>query len=191
MWKWLGGCLVVVIVFIAAASWWGFKAMRDSLASDGSARVTIAASPARVFASMNHSDSIGTWMSQGSSVTSSRRGTLAPGDTLRIELRSTAGFPSQRMTWRVNEVVPDQLLVLRLLGDPQQPVKALRRDSLVAIGDSTMIVSRIQVDSASAGGTAGIGEGMMIQMLQMQAKLELQSWKSRIERAVPARADSL
>jgi len=204
MWKWLGGCLVVVIVAIAVASWWGFKAMRDSLAPDGSARVAVAATPARVFSSLSHSDSIGTWMAQGSRVTTSRKGALAAGDTLRIELRSTAGFPSQRMTWQVNEVVPDRLLVLRLLSDSQQPIQALRRDSLVAIGDSTMIISRIEVDTRARAGpdsagkpgspALGVGGEVMVQMLRMQAKLELEALKSRIERAaapVPQRTDSL
>lgn len=194
MWKWLGGCLVVVVVLIVVGFWWTYQTMQGSLAPDGSARIAIAASPARVFASLAHGDSVTTWMAQGNRVTTTRRGPLVPGDTLRVEMRSTAGMPSQRMSWHVREVVPDRLIVLQLVSDSAQRIVGIRRDSLVAAGDSTIVVSTLTSPTSDSRGTppAGakgkrdgllrLGSDLMLAMLTMQSKLDLDGLKARIEK---------
>lgn len=183
MWKWLGGCLVVVVILIVVGSLWMYQTMQSSLSADGSARVTVAASPSRVFASLADGDSILTWMSEGNTVTASRRGPLVPGDTLRIEMRSTPGMPSQRMRWQVKEVVPDRLLVFQLLTDGSQPIMAIRRDSLAVKGDSTMLVSTLVPGTGGKpDGVLGFGSDLMLSMLRMQSKLDLDRLKARLER---------
>ena len=194
MLKWIGGCLVVVLVFIAAASWWGMRAMKDSLSPDGAAIVMIGATPARVFASLANGDSVATWMARGNTVTASRRAPLIPGDTLRIQMRVAVGMGGQQLHWRVAEVEPDRLLVLHLLQDTSDMVVAIRRDSLIAAGDSTRIVSRLvspMIDSITASGT-GTGEGtaggmmdmtsgLILSMFRVQSKLDLLQLKAHIE----------
>lgn len=194
MWKWLGGCLLLILVLIAGAMIWGYRAMKESLAPDGSASVTIAATPARVFATIGHADSATTWMAQGSTILASRHGPLVPGDSLRIETSTRLPAPRQTMIWRVKEVVPDQLLVLELLSDSTHGVLATRRDSLAAVGDSTRVVSRIisSLPDSIGGGQnkskaksrdelSGMAPDFLFAMFRMQSKLELERLKGRIE----------
>ena len=191
MWKWLGGCLVVVAVLVTGAMIWGYRAMKDSLAPDGSATVTIGAPPARVFASIGHGDSAATWMAQGSTVLTSRHDLLVPGDTLRIEMKPRFPGPQKAMIWRVKDVVRDTLLVLELLSDSTHGVMATRRDSVFAVGDSTRVVTKLlspMLDSMGRGdgkakGAArgGFGPDFLLSMFRMQSKLELLRLKDRIE----------
>jgi|SRR5687768_14842904 len=191
MWKWLGGCLLVVLVLIVGAVIFAYRTMKESLGPDGSATVTIGASPARVFASIAHGDSVATWMAQGNTVLTSRHGPLIAGDTLRIEARIGIGAPDQNMTWIVREVVPERLLMLELEGGKTNEVIATRRDSVYAAGDSTRVVSRIVsplLDSMGTGkakGKAdragGFAPELLLSMFKMQAKLELMRLKQRIE----------
>jgi hypothetical protein len=198
MWKWLGGCLLLILVLIAGSMIWGYRMMKGSLAPDGSASVTIAATPARVFASIVHGDSAVTWMSQGSIVLPSRHGPLVPGDTLRIETAARIPGPQQAVIWRVKQVVPDQLFVLELLSDSTHGILATRRDSLSAVGDSTRVVTRIissMLDSVTAGqnkgkakapdGLTGMAPDFLLAMFRMQSKLELTRLKARIESVRP------
>ena len=194
MWKWLGGCLLLIIVLIAGAMIWGYRTMKESLAPDGSASVTIAATPERVFATIGHGDSAVTWMAQGSTVIASRHGPLVPGDSIRIETRTRLPAPQQAMIWRVKEVVPNQLLAFELVSDSVHGVLATRRDSIAAFGDSTRVISKIlsrMLDSARTGATeikgksrdglTGMAPELLIAMFRMQSKLELMRLKARIE----------
>lgn len=180
MLKWVGGCLVVVIVLVIGGSWFALRTMRESLAPDGSVRVAISATPQRVFASLADGDSARTWMAQGNTVTASRRGRFQPGDSIRITLRSTLGMSPEPMIWEVKQVVPDTLLVLELRSSSARSGMAIRRDSIAAAGDSTIVMSRLVStlpDSAKSSTTAE----MMMSMFRMQSKLEIESLKARIE----------
>lgn len=197
MWKWLGGCLVVVIVLIAGAMMWGYRVMQQSLSPDGSASVTIGAPASRIFASIAHGDSIATWMAQGSTVPTSRHGPLEPGDTLRIEMQSRLPAPQQAMIWRVKEIVVDRLRVLELLSDSAHEVVATRRDSISTVGDSTRVLTRITspaLDSIRAApgskpksgdGMGGLSADLLLSMFRMQSKLELMHLKARVEGGRP------
>lgn len=200
MWKWIGGCLLVVVALIVGASWWGYQAMQKELAPDGSTTVTIAASPARIFASLADNDSALTWMGRGNRLRTSRRGPLLPGDTLTVEMRPTIGMPQQSMTWTVTEVVPNRLLALEVRVGTDNRIVVLRRDSLVAEGDSTRVVSILispMLDSASTQGpeskaasregVAGLTGSLMLSMFRVQAKLDLQQLKARLEGKPSAR----
>ncbi|MEO8576325.1 MAG: hypothetical protein ABI556_06490 [Gemmatimonadales bacterium] len=194
MWKWLGGCLLLIIVLIAGAMIWGYRTMKESLAPDGSASVTIAGPPERVFASIAHGDSAATWMAQGSTILPSRHGPLVSGDSLRIETNTRLPAPQQTIIWRVKEVVPNQLRVLELLSDSTHGVLATRRDSISAVGDSTRVVTKIlssMLDSVtrgqnkskakSADGLTAMAPEFLMAMFRMQSKLELTRLKGRIE----------
>jgi uncharacterized protein YndB with AHSA1/START domain len=193
MLKWIGGCLVLVIVFIAGATWWGYRTMRVTLEPDGSARVAIAATPERVFATMGNADSVVAWLGQGNNVSVSRPGVFIPGSRVRISIRSTAGIPQQPMDWVIREVVPNQLIVRELVTEKGQRA-ALRRDSLFSKGDSTIVISNVAsplVDSiivardrdkgTTRGGMAGVSGDLMVSMFRFQSKVELQTLKAHIE----------
>jgi hypothetical protein len=181
MLKWIGGCLVLVVVLLAGGSWFAMRTMRDSLAPDGSARVAIRAAPGRIYASLSHGDSIKTWMAQGNTITTWRRGPLVVGDSIRVEVGRKIGQP---VTWRVSELIPNRVVSMELLRPGTQRAMGVRRDSLVAAGDSTIVISK--VTSVPAGDTAssttgGLAGDMMLSMFRLQAKLEYQVLKARIE----------
>ncbi len=190
MWKWLGGCLGVVIVLLIALFWWSMRTIRNSAEPDGSISVMIGAPPQRVFASMANGDSVGTWMAQGSTVITNRTGPLQPGDVLRIRFRGTS---RDALSWHVAEVVPDRLLVLQLRSDASGQVVATRRDSLSIAGDSTRVSSRLSsplltgpapnVDSSQPddGALHDMTSGLVLSMFRMQSKVELTNLKHHIE----------
>ena len=195
MWKWLGGCLIVVLVLVIAATWWGYRAMQDTLGPDGTVSITIGASPQRVFASLADGDSLATWMAQGNTVRTARRGALMEGDSIHIAMsRSIPGAPSQGMTWSVKRIVPETLIQLDIHPDTRGTVVFSRLDSLVTTGDSTTIISRIHspmLDSQSvkrpgqkASDAPGLSADLLLSMLRLQAKLELQQLKLRLESSV-------
>lgn len=176
MWKWIGGILLALIVCVMAAAWWGFRQIAGSLSPDGTVRVAIAAPSARVFSSLSDADSAATWMANGSKVSTGKHGPLGIGDSIRIEIRSVGtGRP---VTWKVTEVVPGKAISMQLESpDPRHPFIATRRDSLVQVGDSTIVVDRI----TAVPPPAGTAEQMMMSMFKLQSKVELMSLKSRIE----------
>ena len=116
------------------------------------------------------------------------------GDTIALQTQNRFGGNRDRMRWIVGEVVPDKLLVLQLLDDSTGKVMGTRRDSLIAVGDSTRIISNIavvdlatmagpSVDSAnkSAAAVLKVGERMMFSAFRMESKIELERLKKRIE----------
>lgn len=189
MWKWIGGCLGLVIVLFIVLFWWSMRTIRNSVEPDGSISVMIGAPPERVFASMSHGDSLAAWMAQGSTVLASRKGPLQPGDTVRIRLR---GMARDALSWHVAEVVPNRLLVLQLRSDSAGKVVATRRDSLSLAGDSTRVSSRLlsplgvasvpTIDSAAGGdGMFDMASNLVLPMFRMQSKVELTRLKDHIE----------
>jgi uncharacterized protein YndB with AHSA1/START domain len=156
--------------------------------------VTINAPASRVFASLANGDSIPNWMGRGSTARVSRRGPLVPGDTIALQTQNRFAGNRDRMRWIVGEVVPNKLLVLNIVDDSTGKVMGTRRDSLVAVGDSTRIISNIavvdlatmagpSVDSAdkSAAAMLKVGERMMFSAFRMESKVELGRLKARIE----------
>jgi hypothetical protein len=94
------------------------------------------------------------------------------------------------LVWTVTQVIPDKLIVRQLATRSTQRTMAIRRDSLAQIAvDSTAIISTLVsplIDSLQRQRTTMTGE-MMVSMLRIQSKLELQSLKARIE-SKPANA---
>jgi uncharacterized protein YndB with AHSA1/START domain len=184
MLKWIGGCLVLVVLLLAGGSWFAMRTMRNSLEPDGSVRMMIAATPHRIYASLSDADSLKTWMSQGNTVTIRRRGPLVVGDSITVQLRQSLGMTQPPMTWRVSEIVPDHMIALELLGGATGRVIGVRRDSLAAIGDSTLVMTTVTskvLSDTTQSATKGLAADMMLSMVRLQAKLELQGLKGRIE----------
>ncbi len=185
MWKWLGGCLIVVVVLFAFLFWWSLRTIRESTEPDGSVAVMIGAPPERVFASMSSGDSIVTWMAQGNTVITTRRDKLQPGDMLRVRFQ---GMPRDAMSWQVAEVVPNVRLVLQL-SDSSGRAVAMRRDSISRQGDSTRVSSRLVsplLDGSarsrdSSDAIFDMTSSLVLSMFRMQSKLELTRLKDRIE----------
>jgi uncharacterized protein YndB with AHSA1/START domain len=195
MWKWILGIIAALCLLVLVGGWWGYKAMQKNLSPDGTERVTIAGTPSRVFAALANGDSVPKWMANGNSVTSTRHGPLAVGDSLLVAMKSGFGVPQRPMTWQITEVVPDHLLAFQLVSDSTRRVIAIRRDSLVAAGDSTNIISTVAsplIDSIqtaranpkqpkTSDAIVGLGSTIVISAFRMQSKLDLLQLKAHIE----------
>jgi uncharacterized protein YndB with AHSA1/START domain len=164
------------------------------------ASVVIAASPERVFASMANADSLYTWMSMRPAL--NHGGMLVAGDSFPMATidGSHGAPPGQRMTWIISEVKAPSLLVFDIRSDSLGLVMASIRDSLVARGDSTEVISTVStfsIDSLTArAGTANkaapenraaatMVSKMMVIPFRIQAGRDLQKLKAHIEAAVP------
>ena len=180
MLKWLGGCAVVAVILIVGGGYFAMRTVRESLSPDGSARVAIHAPPERIFASLGSADSAVTYMAAGNKVSTSGRGPLKVGDSIRVEMRAALGMKQEPMIWIVQEIVPNQKIVYQLGAVGDRTVTAIKSDSLFAEGDSTVIVGRVAFQLPDPS-KAGAASNMMNTMFQMQSKLELESLKARIE----------
>jgi uncharacterized protein YndB with AHSA1/START domain len=194
MWKWILGIIAALCLLVLVGGWWGYKAMQKNLSPDGTERVTIAGTPARVFAALANGDSVPKWMASGNTITSTRHGPLAVGDSLLVAMKSGFGVAQRPMTWQITEVVPDHLLAFQLVSDSTRRVIAIRRDSLVAVGDSTNIISTVAsplIDSIqtahanpkpkTSDAIVGLGSTIVISAFRMQSKLDLLQLKAHIE----------
>ena len=181
MWKWIGGILLLIVVCLAGAMWAGYR----KITSGGdAATITIAGSPERVFAALANHDSLPAWYVLRGQPAPTGHGPLAPGDSLPAQTPQTGSRASR---WIADEVVPGKLLVLSLHSDTA--VVAVRRDSLISLGDSTEIISTISspmMDSVRArstgGGTLiGASSKLLVSGMRLQSKIELARLKNHIE----------
>ena len=190
MWKWIGGILVLVLLCFVGASWYGYQTVT---AGGDSVRITIAGGPTRVFAALATHDSLPAWRLVRDGATTGHHGPLAPGDTLRVDAGRTRGRGG-RLTWVATDVQHDKLLAFALRNDSTGQTIATRRDSLVSLGDSTMIVSVIaspmmdsvrtsREDSPGRAGSAlvDMSSKLLVSSFRMQSKLELTRLKDHIE----------
>lgn len=196
MWKWIVGAAALIAVLLVVTCWYGYKKLT---AGGDSAVVAIAATPERVFASLADPDSMAVWMGAGSKISAPHHGLLTAGDTLRVET-GTPGRSYQQYIWIVSAVTPGRLLVLQMRSDTSG-VFATRRDSLVASGDSTIIISTIaspMIDSmrtlrGDTGGRVGgallnFGSKVLISAFRVVSEHELKRLKARLEgQPMPAR----
>ena len=186
------GCLVVVVLLVAGV-WFSYRRM---VAGGDTTSVTIAAPAARVFAALAHHDSLPTWSAHRGQ--SGRHGAFVEGDTARVD-SSSFGSRRSRSYWIVTAVVPDRLVALELRSEgsvqrrSQEMVIAVRRDSLVTVGDSTTIITTIASGLRGAGGISVYGDGtaeataleasskMLIGGMRMMAEADLKNLKNHIE----------
>lgn len=194
MWKWLGGCLVVVVVVIGIGVYNGYRKLSQFSGPNKPETVAIAAPVPRVFASIANADSLSTWMAERMGVRAAHHGMLVAGDTIQVgaNLRFNIG-KGEANRWVVSDVKPDQMLALEMRSDTSKRLVAQRQYNLTAKGDSTLITSTVStpgLDSmlAHRGDTIKASDAfmsgaskLMMSSLRMQAHRELQLLKAHIE----------
>jgi hypothetical protein len=192
--KWLVGCLAVAIVVAVVLIWAAYRTFREFTGAGPTANVAINASPSRVFGSLANVDSMNLWR-QVVAVSSTRKGMLRAGDTLRTQMRMPPDTADRIVHEVVSTLVPDRLMVLETVGDSVSGTLMMRRDSLVAEGDSTRVFTTFSMpatDSARARldtSRAAQRERRMMEMAstlvlsvaRLQAGMELRTLKARIE----------
>ena len=190
MLKWIASGCLVIIAIVCVVMYAGYRKMKSIAAEGPSVSVGIHATPERIFASMSHTDSLGSWFAPGTTLRSTKKGALAIGDTLyMLSRRDTSGA----MAWIVDTVVANQVIAMRWISVTNGMTMTTRRDSLSISGDSTLVTSTIgsfMSDSLAAakaranGVSAGVlemGSTMGIASSRMQAQVELKRLKSHIE----------
>ena len=190
MLKWIASGCLVIIAIVCVVMYAGYRKMKSIAAEGPSVSVGIHATPERIFASMSHTDSLGSWFAPGTTLRSTKKGALAIGDTLyMLSRRDTSGA----MAWIVDTVVANKVIAMRWISVTNGMTMTTRRDSLSISGDSTLVTSTIgsfMSDSLAAakaranGVSAGVlemGSTMGIASSRMQAQVELKRLKSHIE----------
>jgi uncharacterized protein YndB with AHSA1/START domain len=190
MWKWIGGIVALVVVCLVGAMWAGYHKLT---AAGDVANVVIAGSPDRVFAALANHDSLANWWIIKGSPAPMGHGPLAVGDSLPAQ--TPRAESRQRLSnWVVDQVTPGKLLVLSLHSDTAGAIVAVRRDSLVARGDSTEVVSAISSpmmdnlqssdtvrNSRSGSALLGMSSKLIVSAMRLQSKVELTRLKNHIE----------
>ena len=186
MLKWIGGCLLLIVVLLVGAMAYGYKKL-SSGADEPPPSAMVDAPAGRVFATLASGDSLRLWRLEGTLTSSSRHGMLAPGDTILVRQPNLRDTTMQRSSWIVTEVVPGRLLVseMRKRGMPT----VVRRDSLVDLGDSTLVVmaftapprDSVSMTSAERRAMPEVGRKMIVGAMRIQAEAELSRLKRRIE----------
>lgn len=199
MWRWILGGLAVLAVVLLGTCYFGFKKIT---AGGDTVITTVGGTPERVFALLATPDSMSTWVASGKVTSPLGRGLLAAGDTLVMDDPGRAvGSTKQNVDWLVREVRAPYLLVLEMrqdsAGHGMRPILT-RRDSLVAAGDSTRIVSTFSApmmdsmavavrDSSRMGGALASGAGkLVVGAMRLVHESDLVRLKARVEgKAVP------
>jgi uncharacterized protein YndB with AHSA1/START domain len=193
MWKWIVGIVLVVIVGLAGTCWYAYQKLT---AGGDSTTTTIGATPERIFASLADADSMPFWLGSRASVRASHPGPVTVGDTLRIDAADdSARGSNSRITWIVSDVQPAKLLVMQIRSDSNDQVIATQRDSLVAVGDSTMLITTVasplmdslraahsdSVRGKLAGAAIGMGSKIMLGAFRTMSERSHQRLKARLE----------
>jgi uncharacterized protein YndB with AHSA1/START domain len=190
MLKWILGCLGLAIVVVACVVWFGYRKLQTFTDLPPVSTVTIAAPPSRVFASLASADSMTTWMMEGTEVTSPHHGLLVPGDTVMM-VGAVTDTLHHRGMWIVTAAIPDKLFAIEMRNEETHEVGDQRRDSLIAVGDSTEVVSSFAdrvVDSLMARSKsaadktmAGMTRRLMLSAMRLEGDAELKRLKARID----------
>jgi hypothetical protein len=192
MLKWILGCLGLAIVVVACALWYGYRKLQTFADLPPVSTVTIMAPPSRVFASLASADSMTTWMIEGTKVTSPHHGLLVPADTVMM-MGTLTDTLRHRAMWIVTGVTSDKLFTIEMRSESTGEVAIARRDSLIAVGDSTQIVSSFtspmfddsvraaQKKGGAAGAMMGMARKVMMSAQRLDTDAELKRLKARIE----------
>lgn len=201
MLKWILGALALIVIAVGGTCFYGYR----QLTSGGDTiTMTMAATPERIFASLATPDSMALWLSSSEVLGPFGKGLLAVGDTLRFKgtRRGADSTSGVRVSgdWVVREVRAPYLIVLEMRADSadRRHVLLLRRDSLVATGDSTTLVTTFTAplldslqattrDSSKVGSSIlGGATKMMIGAMRLGTEQELKRLKARVEgQAIP------
>jgi len=197
--KWVLGLLGVAVVFVCFAAWYGYRKLQD-FAGQGPSSVTIAAPASRVFASMSDADSLTEWRTEGLGIRGSHQGQLVVGDSLIVQNTGSQGPSSRRRSrsrWVVTAVVPNVLVALEVRNDTTGETMFVRRDSLVAVGDSTRVMTmfsapvldklrrRGDTSSKARGAMLNLASNVMAAGLRVMADQGLERLRGDIEGHVP------
>ncbi len=205
MLKWILGGILIIILALAGTCFVGYKKLT---AGGDSIAMTFAGSPEALFAQLATPDSMVQWMVSAKVEGPFGRGLLVAGDTLRlgggadvsVTTKDSSGVGiARRAQWIIREASAPTLLVMEMRVDSAgtSHVMMVRRDSLVAAGDSTTLFSTFASpmfdsmasaikDSSKVGGSIlGASNKFMVGAMRASAEVDLKALKARLEGTMP------
>jgi hypothetical protein len=143
MWRWILIVIAVVILALAGTCYAGYRRIAGG---DNVVTTAVPVDASRAFTLLTDRDSLLEWLPEGTTLSPARHGRLQAGDTLRVAAPTRRNVSTGRASqlWIVRDVnAPSVLAVEGIEFDPGGlPHPAFtRRDSVVAAGDSTVIIS--------------------------------------------------
>lgn len=191
MLKWILGAILALVVVLAGTCWWGYRKLT---AGGDTARVAIAASPERIWTFLTVPDSMRAWQDSTTMFTVTSDSALAVGDTVEVATRTREGTAqaTSSMTWIVSRLEAPRIIVWTARDDSTGHVVIQRTDSIVAMGDSTVLFGTIGspiMDSLGhADSTGGLarkflqgGAKLMASSLRLVTEAEFERLKARLE----------
>lgn len=193
--RWILIGIGVLALAVGGTCFYGYKKLTGG---GDTVVITMAGTPERVFATLATPDSMALWMTSSRLESPTGGALLAVGDTLRFRSISVQGDSSGTSVtgdWIVREVNVPTLLVMEMRSDSgaRTGVVLMRRDSLVAVGDSTTIFTTYSTplfdsvtttvrDSSKVGSTIlGSATKMMVGVMRLTTEEEYKGLKKRVE----------
>ena len=170
--KWIGGCLGIGLALVLGVCYFAYKQVKG-FAGEGTPAIVIHVPAKRVFANIANADSLTEWRTEGLGIRSTRKGLLRAGDTVVMQMRGRMGGDASRATWIVSDVKPNQLLAMDMLNN-RGTIVATRRDSIFAMGDSTMLVSEFNPLGVKSGDSVSdTSGGLAMNMMRLASRAQL------------------
>jgi uncharacterized protein YndB with AHSA1/START domain len=193
--RWILIGIGVLALAVGGTCFYGYKKLTGG---GDTVVITMAGTPERVFATLATPDSMALWMTSSRLESPTGGALLAVGDTLRfrsITVQGDSSGTSVTGDWIVREVNAPTLLVMEMRSDSgaRTGVVLMRRDSLVAVGDSTTIFTTYSTplfdsvtttvrDSSKVGSTIlGSATKMMVGVMRLTTEEEYKGLKKRVE----------
>ena len=187
MWRWILIVAGLLIVGLFGTCFYGYR----KLAGDGNTvDVTVALPAEHAYVMLTDRDSLLAWLPGGTTVMPETRHAFQVGDTVRVGAPTGGGTTGRAVAiWIVRELKPPTAIAIEGIeydpgGVPH--VAFSRRDSLVAHGDSTRIVSTfvsapLLVGGDSARAASGAVSGSLIGAAErMRAGATRMLWENEL-----------
>jgi uncharacterized protein YndB with AHSA1/START domain len=198
VWKILGGLLIGAVLIFVVGGYFVYKKVRDMSSGPAVVEVTIAAPPERVFATLAGADSVALWMA-GANALDAHGGLLRPGDLISVRADGhSSSAAGAEFHWRVSGVVPGTVLARELRPDTGTSIMVTRRDSIVARGDSTAVITTFSApgfagadtSKATQSSVASMAARVLLMGFTAGASSDLKRLKRHIEGATTTGADT-
>jgi uncharacterized protein YndB with AHSA1/START domain len=187
MWRWVLIVMGLLIVGLFGTCFYGYRKLAGG---DNTVNVTVALPAEHAYAMLTDRDSLLAWLPGGTTVMPESRHALQTGDTIRVAAQTRGGSTGRAVAiWIVRELKPPTAIAIEGIeydpgGVPH--IAFSRRDSLVAQGDSTRIVSTfvaspLMVGSDSVRAASGAVTGSLLGAAErMRAGAARMLWETEL-----------
>jgi hypothetical protein len=191
MWRWILGIIVIVILGLVGTCYAGYRRLTSG---DNIVTTPVPYDARHAFALLSDRDSLIEWLPDGTTATPAGHGALRVGDTIRVAAPARRNVSTGRavQVWVVREVkAPAVIAIEGIEFDPGglPHTGFTRRDSIVAAGDSSHIVSTfVGFPLLSQSESAASGSAVTASLLGAADRVRLGAarmmWQGQLQRLV-------